>query len=835
MESSAPPAAAKSPFPPAVIVKLRADGPAAVSDDAESAFRAGRSLAAASADRSDSLDALARRLSPRSVRALFRRPDGRLRARGSLARGASRQAPLPDLSPIYRIELPAGADAAEAAALYRADPHVVWAQIEHVMRTDQSDFVANDPFLFSSGSWGQPYADLWGLAKIRAQEAWAYTRGEGAVIAVVDSGIDPSHPDIADNLWVNPGEDLDGDGRASDADRNGVDDDGNGFVDDLIGYDFLPPGDADPFDDAGHGTHVAGTAVAVGGNGTGILGVAPRAQLMALKGFTADGFGLDSALAQGIVYAAENGADVINNSWSCGTRCPTNPVIDEAVLLANALGTVVVTSAGNTGDDVLFQSPKNRRETIAVAASREDDSLAPFSSRGYLVDVAAPGAGRDDHPDSDRDSGDPVAALQRRGSAFQPGRSRRRHLRAPGRHLDVRAARGRRGRAGALPASGCDARGDPRAAARHGARQRSARSRPGLWRRHRGRAGRRHAQRPARPRSDRGAGRRRDPGSADRHAGAARQRDGEDFASYALAYGHGLEPVAFLPIPAAGPGPVSDGLLGHWEVAALADGPYVLRLQVTSRSGERVEEFAPLSIEHNHPTPVSSEGPPAFAADVSGRLVVFQSERPTEEDGGIDVFAADLRQGRELALTRAPGTQELPRVSGRRVVYRDLGSEPGGEIRSCVVDANASRCDDLAVAVGPGQRSAPVVSGPRIYWTERDAAGESPRLCDLSGGGPSCQERVVAVRPHAQIDLEVSGTRLLWRELDPVFSVWSCQLDPKSGACPAQLVNGDAFFQFAPALSGLLFAWEQFDAFPGFGFGNRVDLCRLDPVTGSCP
>ena len=118
-------------------------------------------------------------------------------------------------------------------------------------------------------------------------------------------------------------------------------------------------------------------------------GVAPRARVMAVKGFPATGPGLDSALAQGIVYAAANGADVINNSWSCGLRCPTNFLIDEAVRIANFLGTVVVTSAGNSADDVLFQSPKFRRDTIAVAASREDDSIAPFSSGGYLVDVTA--------------------------------------------------------------------------------------------------------------------------------------------------------------------------------------------------------------------------------------------------------------------------------------------------------------------------------------------------------------------------------------------------------------------------------------------------------------
>ncbi|MCA9506747.1 MAG: S8 family serine peptidase, partial [Myxococcales bacterium] len=181
------------------------------------------------------------------------------------------------------------------------------------------------------GSWGQPYADLWGPDAIRAPEVWPFAQGEGAVVAVVDSGVDQQHPDLAANLWVNPGEDLDGNGRVDPTDLNGIDDDGNGFIDDLTGFDFAnsidangdgdfdDPGDvsdADPQDDNGHGTHVAGTAVAVADNGLGIVGIAPRARVMALKGFPASGSASDSVLWRAVLYAAENGATVVNNSWS---------------------------------------------------------------------------------------------------------------------------------------------------------------------------------------------------------------------------------------------------------------------------------------------------------------------------------------------------------------------------------------------------------------------------------------------------------------------------------------------------------------------------------------
>jgi subtilisin family serine protease len=212
-------------------------------------------------------------------------------------------------------------------------------------RVGRPDLAANDPFLSSSGSWGQPYADLWGILRVRAPEAWDLSQGEGVIAAVVDTGIDAEHPDLAANLWVNPGEDRNGNGRIDPEDENGVDDDGNGFVDDLHGFDFAnsvdangdgdydDPGDvsdADPFDDFGHGTHVAGTIAAVANNGIGVAGVAPRARLMALKGFRTGGSTPDAVLARAMVYAADNGARVINNSWSCSTRCPTNRVLEVA-------------------------------------------------------------------------------------------------------------------------------------------------------------------------------------------------------------------------------------------------------------------------------------------------------------------------------------------------------------------------------------------------------------------------------------------------------------------------------------------------------------------------
>ena len=213
--------------------------------------------------------------------------DGRKQIDAPRGKGGSDQ--LPDLSHVYRVLVPRGKSVDEAVTALAADPHVEYVQRDHLLELDQQALF-DDPFLTSSSSWGQPYPDLWGPERVSAISAWSISQGEGAVVAVVDTGLDRFHPDIAANVWVNPGEDLDGDGIAEPEDENGIDDDGNGYIDDLTGFDFANSldadedgyfdgsedlTDADPFDDNGHGTHVSGTIAAVAGNGLGIVGIAP--------------------------------------------------------------------------------------------------------------------------------------------------------------------------------------------------------------------------------------------------------------------------------------------------------------------------------------------------------------------------------------------------------------------------------------------------------------------------------------------------------------------------------------------------------------------------------
>ena len=236
------------------------------------------------------------------------------------------------------------------------------------------------------------FDELWGLTDppapnpgVSALEAWEYTRGAGQVIAIVDTGVDLTHPDLEPNLWTNPGEV----GKV-----DGVDNDDNGKVDDVHGYDFSD-GDPDPDDYNFHGTHVAGIAAAVDDNALGVAGVAPEAEIMAVRVLDGDGSAFSSEVAEGIDYAAENGADVINLSLS-GPADSEDKLMSVAVDVAAKKDAVVVAAAGNEGADNDSEPSTPcalpQPNLICVAALNQNGALASFSNFGAKsVDLAAPG------------------------------------------------------------------------------------------------------------------------------------------------------------------------------------------------------------------------------------------------------------------------------------------------------------------------------------------------------------------------------------------------------------------------------------------------------------
>jgi thermitase len=230
------------------------------------------------------------------------------------------------------------------------------------------------------------FGQLWGLGPdpgIGALAAWDRSRGAGQVIAIVDSGIDLSHPDLVPRLWRNPGETPDG-----------GDNDANGQVDDVNGYDFVDD-DSDPDDYAFHGTHVAGTAAAQAGNGIGVAGVAPDASLMAVRVLDGNGAGTSSRIGSGIVYAAQEGADVINLSLG-GPAGLGDQFLSDSLAIARNYDAVVVAAAGNEGrnNDAQPNTPCTLPgdHLICVGALTTAGTLASFSNYGATtVDVAAPG------------------------------------------------------------------------------------------------------------------------------------------------------------------------------------------------------------------------------------------------------------------------------------------------------------------------------------------------------------------------------------------------------------------------------------------------------------
>ncbi|MEI6883571.1 MAG: S8 family serine peptidase [Bacteroidota bacterium] len=262
-------------------------------------------------------------------------------------------------------------------------PYVQYAEPDFIVK---ADVIPNDP----------SFNQLWGMhntgqnggtpgADIKAPEAWDITTGDtNIIVGVIDSGIDYLHPDLAANIWTNWDE-IPG---------NGIDDDNNGYIDDVHGWDFYN-NDNDPMDDNSHGTHVAGTIGAVGNNGIGVVGVAWKVRLMALKFLNAGGSGETSAAISALEYATANGAKLTNNSWGGGEF---SQALYDAISSADSAGKLFVVAAGNNSSDndisVSYPSCYSLENIISVASTDRTDHLSGFSNWGVnTVDIAAPGSG----------------------------------------------------------------------------------------------------------------------------------------------------------------------------------------------------------------------------------------------------------------------------------------------------------------------------------------------------------------------------------------------------------------------------------------------------------
>jgi subtilisin family serine protease len=317
---------------------------------------------------------------------------------------------LSDLTRFYRLEFDVVRDPQQVAEEIAADPNVALAEVVTWHAVDQ--FIPNDPSF--DDQWHhmegpQPTQDN----DIDSPEAWAVQTGDPDVkIAIFDTGVLWYHPDLRNQIWVNPGEDLDGDGVVMDADdMNGIDDDLNGFIDDVIGWDFVAGGsgcaigedctvaDNDPRDFDGHGTATSGCAASATHNGRDGAGVAggwhPLQRgcvIMPCRSGWATSSGLGAVrtdyVGQGVDYASANGALVGNLSAGAGA----SSVLAAALNNAFANGFIFVKSAGNDNNNVA-DSFDDYFSTVAVASTTTSDTKSGFSTFGVWVDISAPGSG----------------------------------------------------------------------------------------------------------------------------------------------------------------------------------------------------------------------------------------------------------------------------------------------------------------------------------------------------------------------------------------------------------------------------------------------------------
>ncbi|MBO9540630.1 S8 family serine peptidase [bacterium] len=251
------------------------------------------------------------------------------------------------LSETRVYSVPEGSTVEETIAKLRHDPNVVYAEPDYIYHaTDiRSQATTDDPML----------SQLWGIKKIQAPEAWDTTTGDEAVtVAVVDTGVDYNHEDLAGKVIKGP-------------------DFGNN--------------DNDPMDDQGHGTHVAGTIAGIGNNGKGVVGVAYKTKILAIKVLGSDGSGSTSAIAQGILKAQEMGARVINLSLGGPQEAS---VLKDALDKVTAKGVLCVVASGNDNKSTP-NYPAAYPNALSVGATDQSDKRTVFSNYASSVDIAAPG------------------------------------------------------------------------------------------------------------------------------------------------------------------------------------------------------------------------------------------------------------------------------------------------------------------------------------------------------------------------------------------------------------------------------------------------------------
>jgi len=721
-------------------------------------------------------------------------------------RAGDRSAP-PGLGNVYRVVLnDRGADVGAVARELTRDPEVVYAEPNYLYRADATTF-PNDPYFSSARSWGQPYDDLWGLKKIQAPAAWKLATGKGVVVAVIDTGVDYNHADLRTNVWINPGEDLNHNGAVDSKDLNGADDDHDGFVDDIRGWDFVG-GDADPMDDSGHGTHVAGTIAAIGNNQRGIIGVAFESKIMSLKSLSSTGTGNGTSAAAAIVFAANQGADVINMSWGG----PASQLVADALAYASSLGVVMVAAAGNGNTDVQYTAPALNPEVIAVAATDHNDLRAGYSNWGEKISVAAPGGDVADPADANATYRNILSLKASRGWLIDRyptlivGRD---YLRLTGTSMSAPHAAGvaalilsrqpsldRTLARAALEGSADDLDGngvDPYTGfGRVNAYQAVVKADQAL----------------VRPELTVGAVHPATPsvaldgplavavlvknaGRGDAGAVEVELFDGDPAAGGTLL---GRQTLAAVRSGTSAPAQfyVTLESYGTHTLFAYADRrdsvAEVNELNNWNRDVVEVSPFASMEI----PIAVNA-GSDQMAPAVGGDDVVWQDFRNGDADIYLydlttrgerrittdpsdqllpsvsenvvvwqdhrnnhwDIYALDLASGQESRITNDPSDHTFPWIDGHRIVWEDTRNG-----NSDIYMFDLATGEERRITTDPSEHDGPVISGDRIVWIDHRNGNPDVYLYDLLDG----QERPITTNPGKQYAATIRGDRIAWED-----------------------------------------------------------------------
>jgi len=288
---------------------------------------------------------------------------------------------------LARVMFSDAASTDKALSEFQQSPFIDYAQRNYIYKIDQ---FPND----------SAFSGQWDLDQIGIFELWASGFFDQplpqVIVGVLDTGVDYLHPDLASRIYTNPGETgLDEFGR--DKRTNGVDDDGNGYIDDWRGYDFVDQPipdigdwstrDNDPMDENGHGTAVAGIIGAQVNNKLGIAGISPIAQIIPLRAFNADGDGTDADIAAAIIYAADNGVQVLNMSFG---DVILSPLMRDVIHYAHEKNVVLIASSGNDGTSYPHY-PSDFSEVISVGSTSQSEERSFFSSYGPSLALMAPG------------------------------------------------------------------------------------------------------------------------------------------------------------------------------------------------------------------------------------------------------------------------------------------------------------------------------------------------------------------------------------------------------------------------------------------------------------